>query len=411
VPTHDLAEFFHYLNVSPWKIAVSETGLGVPFTNLMTSIAGASKTLVYSECPYAKDLQPDIGKGSISQEMAEAMADRLWEKCSEFHSDTFATVAVTGAHKNSNEVGETHAWICVRVGEAKQFLHFKLPPEHGREEAIAVTCRLTAWLLDGILLKLLKMEDWLSYLPEISPPVAVDVFPTHGIPPSKALDYCTPDNPLVYHNGEFRRATPYLRQKDLRIYRGSFNPPTLAHQAMGEGALFELSLTNVRKEKVDLSDIADRLQMLDRVGVPVLITCGHGYFVELHKMLLQYQSWDSEIIYIVGGDTFRDIVSPDYIPESNFLVPLRDRAKFWVYNEPNVRMGKTIHSNAATQEINYSEMPWPEGLLPIRSSYVRDDAVKGNPIRGVDPRVAEYIHLYAGYHWKRDVPVPYGVTH
>jgi nicotinic acid mononucleotide adenylyltransferase len=400
VPTHDLAEFFHYLNVSPWKIAVSEVGLGVPFTGLMTSIAGASKTLVYSECAYAKGLQPDIGKGSITREMAGAMADVLWDKCEEFHSEHFATVAVTGAHKKSNEAGETHAWICVRVGDQKSFMHFKLPKAHGREAAISITCHLTAWLLDGILLKPRPFDQWRAYLPEVEPPIAIDVLPAYGIATSSMLNQCAPDNPLVYHNGMFQRATPYLRKKDLRIYRGSFNPPTLAHQAMGEDALFELSLTNVRKEEVDVSDIADRLFMLNSIGVPVLITTGLGYFVELHKMLLQYQNWDSEITYIVGGDTFRDIVNPEYIPEPDFLDPLRQRAKFWVYTEPNVRMGKSIHDNAATQKIDFLEMAWPEGLLPIRSSYVREDVMKGNPIRGVDPRIAEYLHTFARSNWE-----------
>ena len=400
MPTHDLAEFFHYLNLSPWKIAVSEVGLGVPFTGLMTSIAGASKTLVYSECAYAKGLQPDIGKGSISREMAGAMADALWEKCEEFHSDHFATVAVTGAHKQSNEIGETHAWICVRVGEQKSFTHFKLPKAHGRESAISITCHLTAWLLDGILLKPRPFDQWCAYLPEVEPPIAIDVLPAHGITIGSMLEQCAPDNPLVYHDGMFQRATPYLRKKDLRVYRGSFNPPTLAHQAMGEDALFELSLTNVRKEEVDPSDIADRLIMLDRIGVPVLITKGLGYFVELHEMLLRHQFAMSEITYIVGGDTFRDIVSPEYMPTDNFIAPLQQRAKFWVYNEPNVRMGQVIIDNAKRYKVTFADMPPPEGVMHIRSSYVRDDLMKDNPIRGVDPRIAEYLHSIGKHHWK-----------
>jgi hypothetical protein len=128
---------------------------------------------------------------------------------------------------------------------------------------------------------------------------------------------------------------------------------------MGEGSLFELSLTNVRKEEVDLADITMRLFMLDRLGIPVLITKGLGYFVELHKKLLQYQYATSTIEYVVGGDTFRDIVNPDYIPELDFLKPLREQAKFWVYNGPNIRMGKQILDNAAAQKIDYAEMSWP----------------------------------------------------
>jgi nicotinic acid mononucleotide adenylyltransferase len=402
VPTHDLTEFFYHLNSSPWKIAVSETGLGVPFTHWMTSIAGASKTLVYSECPYAKDLQPDIGKGSITREMVGAMADHLWEKCEEFHSEHFATVAITGAHKKSNEAGETHAWICLRVGEQKHFMHFKLPKEHGREAALAVAARLTAWMLDGILLKPLPLDKWCAYLPEIKPPIAIDVLPSDVIVVSKVLEYCTPDNPLIYHDGMFQRATSYLRRENLRVYRGSFNPPTLAHQAMGEGSLFELSLTNVRKEEVDLADITMRLFMLDRLGIPVLITKGLGYFVELHKKLLQYQYATSTIEYVVGGDTFRDIVNPDYIPELDFLKPLREQAKFWVYNGPNIRMGKQILDNAAAQKIDYAEMSWPNGLLDVRSSHVREDVVEENPLRGLDPRVAEYIHTHLALTWRMD---------
>jgi hypothetical protein len=392
VPTHDLTEFFHYLNVSPWKIAVSEVGLGVPFTGLMTSIAGASKTLVYSECAYAKGLQPDIGKGSISREMAGAMADALWEKCEEFHSEFFATVAVTGAHKKPEENGETHAWICIRTGKGKSYLHFKIPKVYGREEAIALTCRMTAWLIDGILLKPKEIGSWNTYLPEVTPPIAVDVFAADGISTSTMLQWSSGDNPLIYHRGAFQRATPYLRRKNLRIYRGSFNPPTLAHQAIGENALFELSLTNARKS--DLLDLESsyRLMMLDRLGIPVLITRDLGFFAEFHRELRAYQPTGATIEYVVGSDTFRDIVAPEYIFGEGFLDPLRSGAKFLVYSEPNLIMGNVIHENAKAQQLDYEEMPWPDGLLNIRSSYVRDDAVNDRLIRGVDPRIAEFIH-------------------
>lgn len=392
MPTHDLTEFFHYLNVSPWKIAVSEVGLGVPFTGLMTSIAGASKTLVYSECAYAKGLQPDIGKGSISREMAGAMADALWEKCEEFHSEFFATVAVTGAHKKPEEDGETHAWICIRAGEKKSYLHFKIPKGHGRGAAISITCHLTAWLIDGILLKPRALFQWNEYLPEVTPRIAVDVFESDGIDIPAMLQQANSNNPLVYHNGMFQRATPYLRQKGLRIYRGSFNPPTLAHQAIGENALFELSLTNVRKSGAFDLEMKYRLTMLDRLGIPILITRDLGYFADLHRELVTYQPEDASIEYVVGSDTFRDIVAPEYIFGEGFLDPLRGGAKFLVYSEPNLIMGDVIHENARAQQLDYEEMPWPEGLLNIRSSYVRDDALNGRLVRGIDPRIAEFLH-------------------
>jgi len=108
----------------------------------------------------------------------------------------------------------------------------------------------------------------------------------------------------------------------------------------------------------------------------------------------------SEITYIVGGDTFRDVVSPEYMPTDNFIQPLQHRAKFWVYNEPNVLMGKSIHDNAKRYRVDFHELSWPKGLLPIRSSYVRDDVMKGNPVRGVDPRIAEYLHTIGRSNWE-----------
>jgi nicotinic acid mononucleotide adenylyltransferase len=347
--------FWNLLHASPWMGMVCETGLGMPFTDACTKIPGASGTLLYSESPYNKKMQPDIGRPSVSREMAEHLAQRLWSKIeSAFSNDILQAnrfaLAVTGAYKRPDERGQTHGWVCLKTGSSSgeirtHTMHFTIPKREGggkeplnspewtknsteisREEAIRRTLKIVSRFVAECLELEQHTETGNHFGP--GPYWGIDVYNHHdGVDLEDHLRLVNKTNPLVYHAGEFHRAQSYLR-KYTRIMRGSFNPIHDWHLEMGgKKCLYEISLSNARKGQVRFDDLAHRVKMLDLMGVPVLITTGHGTFVELNRML-RHLGLEEEIIYVVGMDTMHAIVHDHYIPHEGYLDHLKAGVHF-----------------------------------------------------------------------------------
>lgn len=391
MPTHDAADFVRHLNRSPWKLAVSETGLGVGLADLLTRAAGASATLILAKSPYSKAVQPPLDR-SITRDMARAMAEAVRDECGGAAGDPdLAAVAVTGAHKTEAERGETHAWVCVLAEGRESFAHFWVPKGSTRAEAIDLAARAAAWLLDGVLLRPTGARRWLDYRPDGA---RFDVLEMPGLGVADHLALCAPDNPLVFAEGRFQRVTPRLRQGagNLRVYRGSFDPPKASHAAIGAGALFELTLENARKQRPALADIAHRVRMLGLLGVPVLVTDGMPLFVDLHRWLVDRDAVEGGVTYLVGWDTLRAIVAPEFAPEGGFPSDFVQWAAFEVYAVDD-RWRKDLPAHPLT----VSAGRWPRGIDDDRSADIRAAVAAGLPARGLPPAVLGYIHGHRLY--------------
>ena len=365
-------EFFQKLNASHWKCSISEIGLGVPFTSEMLKYAGASNTLLRMECPYNKVFQPDLVKSSISEYTVNQISYDLYKQIVDrpyilSDSDKLFTLSVSGAHKTAEEAGETHVWACIRTGihsGASRSLHFWMPKTLSREEAIE-TCKYAVIDFVNETLFGQTINNWRSWI------IYVDVKDGVSLKDFIYKNLNQP-NPLVYQHGVFLRATDVIRRA-TKVFRGSFNPPTLAHEAMGQNALFELSTENRRKGRVDLDDLVHRLKMLETLGVPVLITSGCPTFVDLHHLLVTKGAVTDRLQYIVGTDTLNAIVN------DNIGLDTLKEVQFLVHERP----GHQIVSDNKT--LVYETFSLPADLCAISSSHARSTST------GVSVAVLKYM--------------------
>lgn len=392
-----------YLHQSPWKIAVSEMGLGVGLTDLLLSAPGASNTVLFSETPYHRAFQPaEIAAGrSVSLEMSRELCNGMRNKLREQGKGVagpVVLVGITGAHKTADEAGETHAWITIQGAkdEGSVDLHFWLDPETSRSDASRLTGKIAFWLLEWFLFRPTRWQDWLAYCPLQPADGGIDLVREIGLSFEDRLALLHPRNPLYFNaSGGMQRAVDHFRGGT--IYRGSFNPPTLAHTYIASqiGATLELSVTNARKGKISIADAVHRIKMLNLLERGVLVTEGCPLFTDLHQLLYERAGKSACRTYAMGLDTWKALFHQEFVPDAETFSDFLSEAQF------EVGMG--------TGEV-FPEIVW-EGIkqpfpLPIydvpafRSTEIRQTISKREPCRGVDPQVLRYIYANNLYQYE-----------
>ncbi len=324
-------DFCKELNNSPWMGTICEVGIGVPFQSAYLNHPGASKTILFAHSPYNQMFQ-DVGSyRSVSREAVHIMASNDYEKC--LNNKNFIQhfhLASSGVHKSLNEKGETHGWVGITIKEqnCSESKLFSMPDclyfhwnckkvDISRQELGLYLNEYIVWFLRKVLLS--HWDNWkdaINELPNSNSLINIDVIHSQHPSSKRAISVedhlllVKDDNPLVYHDYIFQRPVDFFRKYQV-CYRGSFNPPTIAHNKIGENALWEISIDNARKGKINFVDLAHRITMITDLSHPILITSGSSKFVDLHKHLLKYGI--EKMDYIVGMDTFNAIVNPKYI--------------------------------------------------------------------------------------------------
>jgi len=397
-------EFANELNASPWMGVIYEAGFGIPFQANYLNIPGASKTVLFTGSLYNKAFQPVLPNGSggfqrsVSNQMVEAMSKMFASQAEltinldiegEVEGNAgfkevppLFSLMVSGAQSGPDYRGASHGWvnlgIVVEPGTVErepvmehyafhffnhkttnhrrwnpsalldgEYLEERYSLEVTREEAGAELCKFIQWFMEKVLLeKYISWDEAINSMPK-SDFVRVDVIRAKDIWVRDHLKLAKPDVPLVYDGTEFKRPVDYLRKFE-KVFRGSFNPPTVAHMDCGAGALFEISLHNARKGKVNLSDAAERVGMLAALDVPVLITDGLPTFVAFDDLLIQRGGKGFK--YILGVDTFNAVVSDKFNPTDHHLGQFYGEGSSFLILPRN---GEEITMNERTEQVEW----------------------------------------------------------
>lgn len=347
------------VNDGQFKGSICEVGIGVPLQFEWLNRPGASKTIIFAHSPYSREMQPHIDYRSVSKEMAEALAWNDFDKISEVYNGKRFSVSIIGSHKDDPKDGETHGWISLVTSEEGLDtipkcinLHFSMKNWHSRIYAGREYTKIAYWLLSKVILN--KYKSWIDAFKNIpygfGYQYLVDVIESEDISIEEHLHLCCQSNPMVYHNGQFRRAQDYIR-KYSQIYRGSFNPITTAHEQIGKNALLELDINNARKGVITAKDASHRISMIDKCGLPVLINHNNPMFVHLWNKLKHMGM--EKVEFIVGIDTFNAIVNDKYIPQPDFLEPLEkgNGVKFLVTDRDGYELVSNVHSKKIGHEM------------------------------------------------------------
>ena len=370
------------------KLVISEAGTGVPILNALTSLDGASNILVKGKVPYSRDswgyCMPFSREVSYPRVLAEAVQNK-WCSYDDPKSGKAFGLAISGSIQKEKNKGQIHAWIAIASEARTTIGHVWLNKSKigfaTKAQCIEKLFQAYIWFID---FTILGNEDWENYH-KLSQEYNFE-FDFFVDNPKDDLAYwphlISRTNPIYFSPIIGERLVDAVRA-GVPIYRGSFNPPTMAHEIIGGNGIYEISLENHTKGFSDLDNINHRINMLRKIGKRVLLTM-HPYFSTLFHRL----SIDQEIqspTFILGEDTVQRII----IDIKNFKDPhyrimkhAINKPKFIVYNRGlGIKMPDCFETT----------------YIDKNTSSISSTQVRAGDLSVVKPEVAEYIkehHLY-----------------
>jgi nicotinic acid mononucleotide adenylyltransferase len=201
----------------------------------------------------------------------------------------------------------------------------------------------------------------------------------------------------------------------LGVLPASFNPPTVAHQALVREATkavpFDEILLILDQQAMDKelfgAPLEDRLLMLLALfGADPQISLGisnRGLFLEkveaLHKVYLRHR----QIYFIVGYDTIARILDPAYYEDRDrALCSLFSQARFLVANRKDygeLTLRELFgHKENRPFAPRVTPLVLPPHLAWISSSAVRQQLAKGRSVKGLVPPQIEEFLLKRGFY-------------
>ena len=232
------------------------TGGGISFLSEMLGTAGASRTVLEAQIPYANQALAELLGGhpdeACSQETARALAMAAFTRALEFDPDTPFGLACTASLATDRiKRGAHRAHLALQTSSATYVLDLRFSDTRDVEEALVVDA---LWSLAGVLS---------GDAPPQNTDVAFGEQRWQAVVTDERVAVSTSD-----HDGQL-------------LVPGSFNPmhhghhrlAKLAEQRTGLSAALELSIANVDKPMLDYHSIEDRLTSVRQtMDIPVWIT-------------------------------------------------------------------------------------------------------------------------------------------
>lgn len=352
---------------SGYEGVISEVGVGVPVQHDILMESGASNFLLMGMTPYHKSFQPQVQR-SVSEQAVVKMAQASFNHakgCSfPREGKKLFAMAISGATVPSdNKSGaENHAWICI-VTEDNIFVVHAVIRCHNRRNTIKRFGYFARTVLHSAL-----CDQPLQHIYGIT----IDVIRWPNFSIEDKIIHA--NNQFIYfdEDGHMQRATDILR-KAKRIYRGSFNPPTLVHIDVGEDALFEISGRNFSKGENTPLDLSHRVKMLNLLGKGVLISRGFPRFINFNYAVKTLGS-DPNIEYVMGGDVFNKLVIDS--DQRGFIEELEN------LNLCVNKRGVALH---------HHHRKLPKLKIIDRHNGYSSTAARNGDHSGLDPRISQYI--------------------
>jgi nicotinic acid mononucleotide adenylyltransferase len=346
---------------SGYEGVITEVGLGMLLTSSLMEVAGASNFILLATSPYNQAFQPDVDR-AVSLARAKALATEGWSQAVNRgfprEGKKLFSLAITGCHGGT---GQNHAWIHLITVDGKYSFHSTYPKDTSRKNTILSVGLDTRYLLGEILInqrmthenRFIDVIDW----PSMSTEQILDI--------KSDILYFAP-------NGQMDRPTDILRHTK-KIYRGSFNPPTLAHDSIGGDALFSININNARKDPVCHEDLAHRIRMLNLMGRGVLVTRGPASFCEFHPWLQEYGL--GEVTYVMGSDTFNAVCEG---PHSNTPEELKSLSgsSILVY----VRGDDALVNNESSKVLDWTAIQGKSLTASSTQARVGDHSILNNKV-------------------------------
>lgn len=347
-----IEELVSEINASDTFVRILEVGAGVPTANEMFKYRGASKSIYSSESYYAREaFDNEFGECGSRAVSFERLSECIFES-NDINSDMiqglYNTVLATSFQVGHNNDGgfSTHGWIGVNFGnivddvngdyikDNLKYYHISIHQPMTREQYIQTIGEIGVKLLhcknefvpaDCYIDKVLDEDGLNDYLSTLQ-----------AIANSEINQQAT----VFKAKGGVDRIESITRGvENLIVYKGSFNPVTIAHQEVinqteslyeSSKSVFAISVDTYQKGKVDIVSLVERIGAINKLGYDVLIT-NNGFFVDNLKVLRT--KYSGNVVFPLGVDTINRL-STFYYEEKGIKYgeDLREVVSTWVGN-------------------------------------------------------------------------------
>lgn len=282
-----------------------ETGCGCPVASNLYSVGGASKTVYKSEQPYSAEYARieygiDDSIRAVSKEYISKVIDKyvLYTKS----NPRINTIYVSSFQIGNNNDIVTHGWIGLKYKETLKFYHVTIRASLPRSGYITEIGNIGTRLL------------WLrNQLPMDRMGLSVDMMiDTDVYDPIGTLKLMSDDGYICFDKHIPVRIENIIRgSSKLIVYKGSFNPPTLAHIDLAVKTLaeypnanivFMISMETVDKGTLSQEDVLRRVKWINSLGYTCVVNMA-GKFGDAIKFYNTHFP-QVPIVFPVGHDTY-----------------------------------------------------------------------------------------------------------
>lgn len=282
-----------------------EMGCGVALSNALMEVSGATKTVYVTEAPYSREYQHENyhneGMRAVSKESVDAVLEGWRDKINEARVNTIYVASF-----QLGENGSTHGWIGLLYKGTKKFYHVSIHAKMTRKEYLGTIADI------GVKIVRSKNE-------QLPADARIDI--VEGESAENMFDMIARSKGeqfLCIRDGQFVRMEDLFRDKpEVLIYKGSFNPPHIAHEEIarlaeekyGHKPVMMISQEIYQKGIVSHADMTSRVATLNALGFDVVVSKS-GFFNQNISYI--QQKFEQPIVFIVGTDTLNRIFESTY---------------------------------------------------------------------------------------------------
>lgn len=300
-----MEEIIKEINNSDTFARIIEIGAGVGVSNLICQYSGSSETIYSVESPYSREaFERKFGKyehRAISYEKLKLINDNLQTK-TELELNYYNTIlSSTFQVGNETNITSTHGWFSLNIKGECKYYHVSIHDALVRTEYQKIIGEIGVKLLHS------KNEN-------VFEDSNIDIVLNADLSYNKnmTLDFIKNDNngcTVFKKNDTIERIESITRDvEDLIIYKGSFNPPTLAHIEIADVAnikynnsvIFSISINTFQKGVQNIESVLDRIHMINILGYDVLVL-NTPFFKDSVEILRK--KYFGRLIYPIGLDT------------------------------------------------------------------------------------------------------------
>jgi len=372
-----MENYIKKLHESPLKGVVIEMGCGCEVASKLLNVAGASNTIVKTEVPYSKDIllnQYGITGRAVSYEAVHKILNTYNE-----HNLVYVSSFQIGGY-NTNIT--THGWIGIKTYDTVRYYHITIHHHMSRVQYISEISEIGLSLL-------YNQSDIHS---SFNPPYIDNIRDNNGeYLRSELLDYLHKDSLLVFNpDGSIGRFEDIFRdQKNVHIFKGSFNPPTLQHQEIlnTNPIIYPcISLDTKDKGIQDKESILKRVYLLNKLGYTVLINA-KPLFVDLISVIREGRYYE-KLTLLMGVDTFERL-SLDYNSfNANFQIN-QFKSNFYNTNLIVFKRYNYQTNEELLKELGIKFLLTKYSNLNVSSTKIREQIKQGIDIEFVDETIKD----------------------